>query len=69
MFGWEIPFVKMIDSARKMELKIIRKDAYVRGLNKTLILFNTRLAMFCTMFSIWLMYGNEEITTTKVTLI
>lgn len=69
MFGWEIPFVKLINCTRKMELNIIRKNSYILGLNKTLVLFNTRLAMFCTMLSICLMYGNNEITASKVTFI
>lgn len=69
MFAWERPFGKMIDIARKKELNIIRKNSYVRGLYMTFALFTTRMAVFCTMLSICLLYGSEHITAAKVTLI
>lgn len=68
MFGWEIPFGKMIDTARQKELNILRKNSYVRGLYMTFAMFTTRMAVFCTMLSICLMYGNENITASKVIL-
>lgn len=69
MFGWEIPFGKMIDSARKMELNILRQNSHIRGPFMTLALFTTRLAVFCTMLSICLIYGNENVTAANVTFL
>lgn len=69
MFAWETPFGKMIDSARKNELNILRKNSYVRCLYMTFALFTTRMAIFCTMLSICLLYGNENISAAKVNLL
>lgn len=66
MYAWEKPFTKLITLARKMELKIVRKSAYVRGLYMTFMLFTTRMALFCTMLSIALLYGADQITAAKV---
>ena len=32
MYAWEKPFAKLIQYARKMELRIVRKNSYVRAL-------------------------------------
>ncbi|KAJ6642102.1 ATP-binding cassette subfamily C member 4 [Pseudolycoriella hygida] len=69
MFGWEVPFGKMIDIARKRELNILRKNSFVRGLYMTFALFTTRLAVFCTMVAIYFMYGSEDITAAKIFVI
>lgn len=69
MFAWEKPFSKMIDSARKKELNILRQNSYVRCLYMTFALFTTRMAIFCTMLSVCLLYGNENITAAKVNLL
>lgn len=66
MFAWETPFGQMIDGARKNELNILRKNSYVRCLYMTFALFTTRMAIFCTMLSICVLYGSENITSTKV---
>lgn len=69
MYAWEIPFTKLITYARKMELKIVRKTSYVRGLYMTFMLFTTRMAIFCTMLAITLLYGSDQITAAKVFVI
>lgn len=66
MYGWEKPFSKLITIARKMELKVVRKSSYVRGLYLALLMFTTRMAMFCTMVSIAILYGADQITASKV---
>lgn len=66
MYAWEIPFTKLIAYARKMELNIVRKNSYVRGLYMTFLLFTTRMALFCTMMSIVLLYGSDQLTAAKV---
>lgn len=66
MYAWEIPFAKLIMHARRMELKTVRKISYVRALYITFMLFTTRIAIFCTMLSIALLYGSDQITAAKV---
>lgn len=69
MYAWELPFSKLITYARKMELKIVRKTSYVRALYMTFMLFTTRMAIFCTMLTITLLYGADQITAAKVFVI
>ncbi|KAL9698307.1 hypothetical protein quinque_001748 [Culex quinquefasciatus] len=64
MYAWEKPFAKLIKLARRMELKIVKKSAYVRGLYMTFLLFTTRTALFCTMMAMVLL-GND-LTAAKV---
>lgn len=66
MYAWEKSFSKLITFARRMELKIVRKTSYVRALYMTFMLFTTRMALFCTMLSIALLYGSDQITADKV---
>ena len=69
MYAWEIPFTKLITFARRLELKIVLKNSYVRALYMTFMLFTTRMALFCTMLSIALLYGEENITASKIFVI
>lgn len=69
MYAWETPFTKLISYARRMELKIVRKTSYVRALYMTFMLFTTRMAIFCTMLAITLLYGSDQITAAKVFVI
>lgn len=69
MYAWEIPFAKLVATARQLELKIVRKTSYVRGLYMTFMLFTTRMAVFCTMLAIALLYGADKITADKVFVI
>lgn len=64
LYAWEIPFAKLTTLARKMELKIVRKNSYVRALYMTFMLFTTRMALFCTMLAIIVLGG--ELTASKV---
>lgn len=66
MYAWERPFIKLITLARQMELKVVKKNSYVRALYMTFAMFTTRMALFCTLLSIFLLYGKEEITAAKV---
>ncbi|XP_055676611.1 ATP-binding cassette sub-family C member 4-like [Lutzomyia longipalpis] len=67
MYAWEAPFAKLITVARKLELKIIRRSAFVRAIYMTFLLFTTRMALFCTMLTMVLM--DHEITAAKVFVI
>ncbi|KFB40460.1 AGAP001775-PA-like protein [Anopheles sinensis] len=64
MYAWERPFAKLISRARQMELKIVKKSAYVRGLYMTFLLFTTRMALFCTMMAMALL--GDELTAARV---
>uniref|UniRef100_A0A182IVJ8 Uncharacterized protein n=1 Tax=Anopheles atroparvus TaxID=41427 RepID=A0A182IVJ8_ANOAO len=64
MYAWERPFAKLISHARQMELKIVKKSAYVRGLYMTFLLFTTRMALFCTMMAMALL--GDELTAARV---
>lgn len=66
MYAWEKPFAKLIDNVRKMELKVITKISYIRAFFMTFQLFTTRMALFCTMLSIVLIDGSQEITAAKI---
>lgn len=66
MYAWEAPFSNLVSTARKLELQIIRKTSFVRGLYMTFSLFTTRAAVFCTMLAIALLYGSNEISADKV---
>lgn len=69
MYAWEIPFGKLINIARKLELKALRKTSYVRGFHMVAILFTTRMALYCTMLKIILLYGPDHITAAKIFVI
>lgn len=69
MYAWEKPFAKLISEARRLELKMVLKNAYVRALYMTFTLFTTRMALFCTILSILLMYGRENIMVSKIFMI
>lgn len=69
MYAWERPFTYLITMARKMELNVLLNYTYIRAIYMTFMLFTTRMAMFCTMLSIVLMYGKEELTISRVFVI
>lgn len=67
MYAWEKPFAKLIQIARKLELQIVRKSSYVRGLYMTFMLFTTRMAIFCTMMTLVLL--DRKITASSIFVI
>lgn len=64
MYAWEKPFCAMIELARKLELRVVTKSSYIRGIYMTFNLFTTRMALYCTLVTM-LMFGNE-LTADKV---
>lgn len=64
MYAWEIPFAKLIKTARRKELKIVTKLSYVRGLFMTFNLFTTRVALFSALITIAL--TDQPITASTV---
>lgn len=66
LYAWEKPFTKLITMARALELKVVRKNAYVRALYMTFAMFTTRIALFCSLLAIISLYGEQEISSAKV---
>ncbi|XP_011877742.1 PREDICTED: probable multidrug resistance-associated protein lethal(2)03659 [Vollenhovia emeryi] len=64
MYAWEKPFCAMIELARKLELRVVTKSSYIRGIYMTFNLFTTRMALFCTLI-VMLMSG-DDLTAAKV---
>ncbi|KAL6254635.1 hypothetical protein P5V15_013942 [Pogonomyrmex californicus] len=58
MYAWEKPFCAMVELARKLELRVVTKSSYIRGVYMTFNLFTTRMALYCTLISM-LMFGND----------
>ncbi|XP_043594435.1 ATP-binding cassette sub-family C member 4-like isoform X1 [Bombus pyrosoma] len=58
MYAWEKPFCALIETARKLELQVVSKSAYIRGIYMTFNLFTTRMALFCTLISM-LLFGDK----------
>lgn len=69
MYAWEMPFSRLITTARRLELKMILKNAYVRALYMTFSLFTTRIALFCTVLAIIVIYGCKNVTVSKIFMI
>ncbi|KAF7993145.1 hypothetical protein HCN44_005926 [Aphidius gifuensis] len=48
MYAWEKPFCALVELARRLELKVVRKSSWIRGIFMTFNLFTTRIALYCT---------------------
>ncbi|XP_031635712.1 multidrug resistance-associated protein 4-like [Contarinia nasturtii] len=66
LMAWQKHFTNLIALARKFELKVVRKNSYVRALYMTFAMFTTRIALFCSLLSIIFLYGEQDITAAKV---
>lgn len=66
MYAWEVPFAALVRFARRKELNIVLKNAYVRAMYMSLSLFTTRMALCATVLSIFLLYDREKITVAKM---
>ncbi|XP_023313499.1 multidrug resistance-associated protein 4-like [Trichogramma pretiosum] len=64
MYAWEKPFCKLIELARRLELKVIRKSSFIRGIYMTFNLFTTRMALFSTLLT--LMLTDKKITASEI---
>lgn len=66
LYAWEKHFTQLIAMARQLELKVVKKNSYVRALYMTFAMFTTRIALFCSLLSLILLYGRENLTAAKV---
>ncbi|XP_011700174.1 PREDICTED: probable multidrug resistance-associated protein lethal(2)03659, partial [Wasmannia auropunctata] len=64
MYAWEKPFCAMVELARKLELRVVTKSSYIRGIYMTFSLFTTRMALYCTLVAM-LAFG-PDMTADKV---
>ncbi|GLG99920.1 Putative multidrug resistance-associated protein [Gryllus bimaculatus] len=67
MYAWEIPFNKLVTTARKQELKCLTQTSYIRGVVLSFIMFNTRISIFTSILSY--VFTGGAITAEKVFLI
>ncbi|XP_039312865.1 probable multidrug resistance-associated protein lethal(2)03659 isoform X2 [Solenopsis invicta] len=67
MYAWEKPFCAMVELARKLEIRVITKSSYIRGIYMTFNLFTTRMALYCTLISILIF--NDELTADKIFIV
>nr|XP_036233399.1 probable multidrug resistance-associated protein lethal(2)03659 isoform X1 [Bactrocera oleae]XP_036233400.1 probable multidrug resistance-associated protein lethal(2)03659 isoform X1 [Bactrocera oleae] len=49
MYAWEKPFGKMVEYARRKEMKSIRNVNYIRGILQSFIMFMTRVSIFASL--------------------
>ncbi|XP_059490449.1 probable multidrug resistance-associated protein lethal(2)03659 [Neocloeon triangulifer] len=67
MYTWEIPFAKLVDLARRLEIKQIRIASYIKGVYLSFIMFTTRVTVYVTVVAYVL--NGQEITAEKVFVI
>ncbi|KAJ8669276.1 hypothetical protein QAD02_000535, partial [Eretmocerus hayati] len=65
MYAWEKPFCALIELVRRLELKIIRKSGYIRGIYMSIQLFTNYLALYCTILSM-LLLTNEKLSAGRI---
>ena len=66
MYAWEKPFCALVELARKLELKVVRKSSYIRGIFMTFNLFTTRMALYCTIVTILLFNKEKNLTSSEI---
>lgn len=64
MYAWEKPFCALVELARRLELKVVKKSSYIRGLYMTFNLFTTRMALYATLVGMLLL--NQKLSAEKV---
>ncbi|XP_036143538.1 multidrug resistance-associated protein 4 [Monomorium pharaonis] len=67
MYAWEKPFCAMVELARKLELRVVTKTSYLRGIYMTFNLFTTRMALYCTLIAM-LMF-RDDLTIEKIFIV
>ncbi|XP_035030028.2 ATP-binding cassette sub-family C member 4 isoform X1 [Hippoglossus stenolepis] len=57
MYGWEKPFVALVDEIRRMEISKIMKSSYLRGLNMASFFVASKIIIFNTV-CVYVLTGN-----------
>ncbi|GLV37821.1 uncharacterized protein CBL_06477 [Carabus blaptoides fortunei] len=68
MYAWEYAFCKLVNVARRREMGILVRTSYIRGLVMSMIMFTSRTAIFVTLTSFVLLFGNT-ISSEKVFIV
>ncbi|CAH1987634.1 unnamed protein product [Acanthoscelides obtectus] len=68
MYAWEKSFAKLVHTARRLEINLIRKTSFMRGVILSFIMFSTRLSIFVSILY-YVLSGNTDITAEKVFVI
>ncbi|XP_046596329.1 ATP-binding cassette sub-family C member 4 isoform X2 [Neodiprion lecontei] len=67
MYAWEKPFCALIELARKLELRVVTKTSYLRGIYMSFNLFTTRMALWGTMIA--MVFFDQELTADTIFVI
>ncbi|XP_046746117.1 ATP-binding cassette sub-family C member 4-like isoform X1 [Diprion similis] len=67
MYAWEKPFCALIELARKLELRVVTKTSYIRGIYMSFNLFTTRMALWGTMIA--MVFFDQELTADTIFVI
>ena len=65
MYAWEKSFCSLIETARRLELKVVRKSSYIRGIYMTFNVFTTRMALYCTIVAMMVL-SNQNLTSARI---
>ncbi|CAH1981017.1 unnamed protein product [Acanthoscelides obtectus] len=49
LYAWELPFQKVVELARKLELDVITKTSYIKGMSTGMMVFTERLILYVTL--------------------
>lgn len=69
MFAWEVPFSKLISGARRAELEQIQKNVLIIGISISNYVATNRLALFCTILSMFAMFGSDKMLLSRMFMI
>ena len=58
MYAWEKPFISLVETVRKLELKITRKSSYLREANVLFNIFTARIALYSTLMTMFMLDQN-----------
>ena len=58
MYAWEKPFISLVETVRKLELKITRRSSYLREANVLFNIFTARIALYSTLMTMFMLDQN-----------
>lgn len=58
MYTWEKPFAKLVEQARRREVRIIKKTALLRGVNMALFFVSSKVIIFVC-FVVFVLSGHH----------
>uniref|UniRef100_A0A0U9HSH2 Putative ABCC protein n=1 Tax=Chrysomela populi TaxID=154003 RepID=A0A0U9HSH2_CHRPP len=58
MYAWEKPFEKVVELARKLEINVLAKTSYIRGISMAMMVFTERVTLYLTIV-MYVLVGNR----------